>query len=265
MQYGYNPLYTPENVFAIADIQGGADVLENLLAKILPHFGEKDHIVFVGDLLDGDKKGPEVLKIIADLKAKFPGRVFVVRGNHEQMVLQYIRGNPELWFANGGMRTLHQFEKWGVVVSDLYNTKLFKSILEKEGVLHVLEDTIQYYETESLIITHAPLDRTVLALYGGLNTDSRKSHGVLERMSMEIQWQFLDDERKEIPEIKKYLICGHQFGNRSSSPRGEPRVFNTRAFIDCGAGYKHDRPLACLKFPEKLVFLSDIIDTRAPL
>lgn len=258
MQYGKQPLFTPDKVFAFSDVQGGADALQALIAKVSPHVGPNDHIVFVGDLSDGGKKLPGVLKTIDGLMKKFPGQVFVIEGNHEQMMMEYFRGNNGLWFGNGGLKTIAQFSEWGLQPDEYYNPLILKTVLEQQGVLHIYENLIPYYETDRVIITHAPLDRRLVGLVGGLDNDPEKRRFFLDKLEMEIKWFFVDDEEEnKIPELGKYLICGHQSGKFQGFRHKGPRVFADRAFIDCGGGYRDDRPLIAFQYPGNKIFYSN--------
>ncbi len=58
-------------------------------------FGSPDHLigdieennyVFLGDIVDRGKHSLEVLCLLLALKVQYPQRVFLVRGNHEDMV-----------------------------------------------------------------------------------------------------------------------------------------------------------------------------------
>lgn len=229
-----------------------------LVEKVTPHVGENDHLVFVGDLSDGGKKLPGVLKIVAGLMLKYPGRVFVIEGNHEQMMLEYFRGRPQLWFGNGGNKTIEQFAEWGLQPEAYGNPAALQVILEEQGVFHIYENLIPYYETDRVIITHAPLDRRMVGLYGGLDKIEDKRRFVLDRMHQEIKWLFVEEEEEnEIPELGKYLICGHQSGRFFGFKNKGPRVFDHRAFIDCGGGYRDDRPLIAFQYPGNRVFFSN--------
>lgn len=97
------------HVFAIGDVHGHADLLENLLA----HFdgestpeGLKRSLIFTGDLID---RGPEqirTLELALAAKDRFDRRI-ILPGNHEQMMLEALRdpghnGNFQFWYKVGG-------------------------------------------------------------------------------------------------------------------------------------------------------------------
>lgn len=262
MKFGSRPLFTPENIFVIPDIHNEADKLRAVLRKIEPLLGPNDHIVFSGDLFDRGPNAVAVLMIVADLKLKYPGRVWVVKGNHEQMMLDYIddvhRSYP--WIGNKGEYTLSQFkEQWNLPEEphsyyglDLVAPAVLKQAIIDRNLWHVFEELIPYYETEKVIVTHAPLDFTITQLYGAHKEGFRDD--CLDRMSMEIMWKFTHEDNHQIPWIPKFMMCGHQFSGPQSK---SPRIFKYRAFLDCGCGCRPERPALAFHFPSKKVYYSD--------
>ena len=98
-------------LYAVGDIHGEAEMLEELLAS-LPHRAE-DRFVFVGDYVD---RGPESRRVV-DLLLGFARErhcVFLL-GNHESMFLDFLgwRGREyfggDVFLMNGGDRTLASY------------------------------------------------------------------------------------------------------------------------------------------------------------
>jgi serine/threonine protein phosphatase 1 len=98
-------------VVAIGDVHGCATLLRETLQ---PHLGSGAELIFLGDLVDrspepdGDQ---QVLELVLELQAKPQAHglaaVTVLRGNHEQMLLDALaedepREATELWEWNGG-------------------------------------------------------------------------------------------------------------------------------------------------------------------
>jgi serine/threonine protein phosphatase 1 len=83
--------------FAVGDIHGCFQLLEEKLIEI--GFDEsRDRLFSVGDLVD---RGPESERTLEWLQKPF---FHAVRGNHEQMAIDYMEGfsDPELYGYNGG-------------------------------------------------------------------------------------------------------------------------------------------------------------------
>lgn len=103
-----NFLFAAPRTYAIGDIHGCAQLLEALLTRIHPRPAQ-DSIVILGDFLN---RGPDVRRTVdclVTLQRSFH-HVIVLRGNHEQMFLDYLDGrNEELFMAAGGQKTLASY------------------------------------------------------------------------------------------------------------------------------------------------------------
>ena len=238
MKLGKRPLFNPlGRIFVIGDVHGECKKLKSLLDKIKQDLTPEDHIVFVGDLVDVGPDTPGVLKVLQELKDAHP-HTFYIYGNHEEMMISAMRGHPGMWFANNGVPTLKQFENY---CDDPADVQMW---LEDNNV-NFFKELIPYYETEEVLVTHAPLPNK-LGLFMAIE------EGVLENLRERIRWNFVDHEKVKIEGIDKLLVCGHQnklLGeHRMVGPRFYPE--KGRIFIDGGAGYKKDAPLCCaIVFP----------------
>ena len=115
-----------DEVLAIGDIHGEADLLEALLmrADALPHRGRRV-LVFTGDLIDRGPRGHEALRLAAGAGARLgAAETIALMGNHEQMLLCALAGTAArrrhayaLWIANGGDALLREVlgADWGRV------------------------------------------------------------------------------------------------------------------------------------------------------
>jgi serine/threonine protein phosphatase 1 len=111
-------------LYAIGDVHGCARTLDALLAAIAEDVAQHDGrplspddtLVFVGDYVDRGPDAPGVLDRLLALEADADGPITVVlRGNHDQMMLDYAlgMGDTELWWANGGRATLDAYSARG--------------------------------------------------------------------------------------------------------------------------------------------------------
>ena len=100
-------------VTAIGDVHGSYDLLTSTI-KDLP---DTDELIFVGDLIDRspqDKGDERVVTLVRDMQSRpfYYGfdKVTVLRGNHEQMFLDYTDGSDMLsWLYNGGCLDFQDF------------------------------------------------------------------------------------------------------------------------------------------------------------
>lgn len=105
-----------DRVYAIGDIHGRFDLLQRILEKIGEHSAalpppRKLHLVFLGDIIDRGPQSAEVLELLYSLERR-SDRVIVLLGNHEEAMLQALRGDLETfrsWLAFGGEATLRSF------------------------------------------------------------------------------------------------------------------------------------------------------------
>ena len=98
----------PEEPLAVVgDIHGRDDLLEVMLARLLP---SEARIVFVGDYVDRGTGSAAVLRRLHALCAQRAGTV-CLKGNHEDMMLRFL-SDPEgtaAWLTYGGLETLSSF------------------------------------------------------------------------------------------------------------------------------------------------------------
>jgi serine/threonine protein phosphatase 1 len=99
-------------IYAVGDVHGRDDLLEEIAAAI-----ECDLVsapatlitVLLGDYVD---RGPHSSRVVERLaQSRFPTPIRALRGNHEQMLLQFLDKASELasWRRHGGLETLHSY------------------------------------------------------------------------------------------------------------------------------------------------------------
>lgn len=96
--------------FVIGDVHGRRAQLERLLAE-LPRGSARDTLVLLGDLVDRGGDAPGVVECCTRLAAEEGDRFVLLRGNHEQMLFDFIDGESEMWLhpACGGAKTISQY------------------------------------------------------------------------------------------------------------------------------------------------------------
>lgn len=94
--------------YAVGDIHGRLDLLDELLGKIEDDIVDrpvaKAAVVFLGDLID---RGPDSAGVIERLRTlhDFPAKTGFLLGNHEEMFLRAVDGEPGVghdWLRFGG-------------------------------------------------------------------------------------------------------------------------------------------------------------------
>ena len=101
--------------YAIGDVHGRFDLLEQLLAKIHSELqrrpAEKTLLIFVGDLIDRGSSSAQVIERLRTYRRQGVQPVFLL-GNHEEVLLRILGGDAELitkWRWFGGAECLQSY------------------------------------------------------------------------------------------------------------------------------------------------------------
>ncbi len=133
---------TQGRLLAVGDIHGCREQLEKLMSKVQPT--AEDRIVFLGDYVDRGPDSRGVLDYLIAFGRRFPRSVFL-KGNHEEMFLDFIAGRNQLiYYSNGGESTLEQYREGS-------------KLRIPRAHLDFLENLETFYETDRFIFVHAGL------------------------------------------------------------------------------------------------------------
>ena len=96
----------------IGDVHGCYDELIALLQKVR-YRAKKDRLIMLGDLMDRGPYSYEVLQWAIRHKKKNPDTFFMIRGNHEQMLVEQSKAldTRMIWRVVGKTATLRSFAK----------------------------------------------------------------------------------------------------------------------------------------------------------
>lgn len=201
--------------FAIGDIHGCLDKLEDLLDKIQP--AAEDTLVFLGDYIDRGEDSKAVLDRLIALAAT--RHCIFLRGNHEDMFLSYLEWgqNRDLYLANGGDTTLQSYAR-----RDASPAAVARSLpLEHREFFEHLK---WYFEDPHYIYVHAGL---------------RPGIPLADQDRTDLIW--VRDEFIAAPtRLAKKVIFAH-------TPFRQPFVRPDKIGIDTGAVY--GGPLTALELP----------------
>jgi serine/threonine protein phosphatase 1 len=210
--------------FAVGDIHGCIDKLEDLISKIDPK--PEDILVFLGDYIDRGEMGKEVVDFLIDLADKIP--CVFLRGNHEDMFLTFLEfgTNRTMYFANGGMRTIESYIRPDIFTS---TEQVARTIPGSHR--HFFSRLKWYHEDEKYLYVHA---------------------GIKPHVSIELQDRYeliwIRDEFIFSPTgIRKKVIFGH-------TPFARPLVKSDKIGIDTGAVYGGN--LTAIELPEEKLIRS---------
>ncbi|HSI78347.1 MAG TPA: metallophosphoesterase family protein [Lunatimonas sp.] len=184
-------------LFIIGDVHGCWHTYQELLNHWDP---ESELLIQLGDLVDRGNFSPQCLDLSQDLQREFPDRTVFLRGNHEHMMLRYLKGNDTTghWLNNGGTSTLAGFNDFSLEPSD------FIGWLESRALV---------WENNSVFVSHAGI------------TNVENPYDVDDRMG--VLWN-----RGPWKNIGKLQVIGHTPQvNGKATFQSNPPVLN----IDTGA------------------------------
>jgi serine/threonine protein phosphatase 1 len=132
-------------VIVVADIHGNDDKFRKALKSV--SLKKTDKLVLLGDLIDRGKKSKDVLDTIMLLKSNGFNNIIIIRGNHEQMLLDAIENSDKeyIWIKNGGDKTLQSFRV-------NFSSQIPRAYIE------LLNSSIYFYEFLDYIFVHAGLN-----------------------------------------------------------------------------------------------------------
>ncbi|HEX6625506.1 MAG TPA: metallophosphoesterase [Pyrinomonadaceae bacterium] len=151
------------STFVIGDVHGRREQLRRLVG-MLPRDPARDTLVLLGDLIDRGDDVPGVVRdALALVRDPAAGHVVVLRGNHEQMLLDFMDTGAPLWLhpACGGDDTFEQYA--GFALTEHLRAdcaKARRKITEAVPAEHVefFRSLPLYHEDDYAIYVHAGLD-----------------------------------------------------------------------------------------------------------
>lgn len=225
--------------FVVGDIHGRCAQLVGLL-EMLPRDPSADTLVFLGDLIDRGPDIPGVVAHVTGLCAENPERVICLRGNHEQMLLDFIDGASTLWLesATGGDRTFEQYAAAPLrlrIDSDFGRAREVLASKIPPDQIHFMRQLALYHEDDHALYVHAGLE-------DGKHPSESSAHALL--------WTRDEDFYKSY--YGKPCVFGHTptpfLPWRGRLGRHGIYLFNSAIGID--TGYNLQSPLTCLSLPD---------------
>ena len=136
-------------LFAIGDIHACPDELDALLKAIDP--AQEDTVIFVGDYVDRGPSARDVIDCLIDFKNAGSAKTVFLKGNHEDMMLDFmgLGGHyGEAFLFNGGLST---FASYGIAEAQ------FDEAIEHLPELHLefLRNLETSYVAQGYLFVHA--------------------------------------------------------------------------------------------------------------
>jgi serine/threonine protein phosphatase 1 len=231
--------------FVIGDVHGRCAQLLSLLG-MLPRDEAADSLVFLGDLIDRGPDAPGCVAHVRKLTLDNPEQVTCLRGNHEQMLLDFIEGTSNIWITpvTGGERTFEQYAGHPLAINSELDLAEARQTIENKIPREHLEffrERPYYHEDDFAIYVHAGLDH---------GKHPRESAPLLLLWSRDMD--FYKNYRG------KPCVFGHTptpfLPLRGRVGRHGIYIFHSAIGID--TGYNNTSPLSCLSLPDFTLYQS---------
>lgn len=225
--------------FIVGDIHGRCAQLLNLL-DMLPREPETDTLIFLGDLIDRGADAPGCVERVFNMCRENPKRVVCLRGNHEQMLMDFIDGSHGIWLTpvTGGERTFEQYTGRAVKADTEQDLEDMRIALERSipsEHLNFIHQTPLYYENDYAIYVHAGLD------------DGKHPS---ESSPISLLWM------RDMDFYKNYKGKPCVFGHTPTpllplrGRLGRHGIYISHSAIGLDTGYNYQSPLSCLSLPD---------------
>lgn len=232
-----NPQITPRaRVYAIGDIHGRLDLLENLHYSILEDAqsasGLKKVLIHLGDYID---RGPDSFGVVDSLAQFFPQgfEVINLKGNHEDFLLRFLgeKKGPspllDVWRDNGCLET---FLSYGIDIRDSKDRAPDEEadFIRQQFTKAIPDSHIKFFNSLKLRQTIGDY----LFVHAGINP----ANPIQQQKKNDLIWirdRFLNHPGP----FDKVVVHGHTISK-------SPELFDHRIGIDTGAYYSNH--LTCL-------------------
>lgn len=229
-------------VYAIGDIHGQLDALRASHARVAEdrarHGAQTAPLVHLGDLVD---RGPDSAGVIDFIMAAMAddARVTTIRGNHDQMFLDYLTTGPDplpgaarqvhyLWHKVGGAQTLASYDIDPTGPPDDVHAEAVATVPDAHRAF-----------LDALPLTHAVRD--CLCVHAGL----RPGVPLAKQDPEDLIW--IRDEFLQSPvDHGPLVVHGH-------TPVDRPEHHGNRLALDTGAGYGRALSVAVIEGREAFV------------
>lgn len=196
----HNARHIYKLTYAIGDIHGCLEELIELIQKL--NLEKKDKLVFIGDYIDRGPDPKGVIDVLLSLRVHY--NCIFIRGNHEQMLLDYIdndyKGSD--WLLNGYEATV---ESYGGSVENI-----------PENHIDFFRDTVFYYQEKEFVFVHAGV---------------RPNIPLKEQKVEDLLWIRSSFLNVDNPLFEKRVVFGH-------TPFLNPMIKEYKIGIDTGCVFK---------------------------
>ena len=209
--------------YVISDIHGFYDeMIEALNEKGFFSDTEPHKLIICGDLLDRGTQINEITNFVIDLMKK--NEVILIRGNHEDLLIDLVDKiydylpDPSVYHhgQNGTYKTALSLAKMKKTDVEI-NPEAFRNrVLCTPFARKIMENMIDYYETDNYIFVHGWIPCTAIKIRGKETTYYYKKNW---REATKEEWESarwyngMAAHHFGVREENKTIVCGHFHSN----------------------------------------------------
>jgi len=229
------------STFVIGDVHGRRAQLQRLLGMLPFDHARGDTLVLLGDLVDRGEDVPGTVADVIALRRSLPFEsMYVLRGNHEQMLLDFVDDGARLWLhpAVGGDCTFEQYT--GRTLADGEPQDIDAARAELLRALP--EDHLAFFRRRPLF--HE--DAFAIYVHAGLDTVKHPRECDSHQLLWSRNQEFFKNYRG------KPCVFGHtptQFLPRMGRI-GRHGIYICHSAVGIDTGFDDRSPLSCLQLPE---------------
>lgn len=233
--------------FVIGDVHGRLEQLRRLV-EMLPRDAARDALVLLGDIVDRGEDAPGAVEYVIALQraaeAEGLAPVICLRGNHEQMLLDFVDGIGSVWThaAAGGEATFEQYTGRDLTFALAEDFDAARRVFTEslpQTHLEFFRRLPLFHEDAHAIYVHA-------GLHNNLHPRETDAHALL--------WS------RDINFFKHYhgKLC--VFGHTPvpllplAGRLGRHGIYVAHNAVGIDTGYTHTCPLTCLELPDFHIF-----------
>jgi serine/threonine protein phosphatase 1 len=231
--------------FVVGDIHGRCAQLHGLL-DLLPRDEAADTLVFLGDLVDRGPDVPGCVEHVMKLCRDNPERVICLRGNHEQMLLDFIDGSNLIWMddTTGSQHTFAQYTGKQLQRRSLEDLEQARALMTETFPTEQIEFFRQlpfFHEDEHALYVHAGLEN-------GRHPRDSSLHALMWTRDQDFYRNYRG----------KPCVFGHT--PTAFLPLrgrlGRHGIYLCNSAIGIDTGYNLSSPLTCLSLPDFTLYQS---------
>ena len=159
-------------IYALSDIHGYLDILKETMKKV--DLSGDNKLIFLGDYIDRGPSSKETLEYIFNLQKQYPEQVIVLKGNHEEMFLEWLADPNDISYlqTDYDLHTIKTFltEKQLADIDKLCNNSKPTTVYDinrivvqcvrknNRELIEWVKRLPVYYETKKQIFVHAGVD-----------------------------------------------------------------------------------------------------------